>query len=77
MTCREASELHTHAAEGALTGMKKSLYALHMTICSHCKRYRSQLGTTVKALQNLPPEEPPPPGLVDLLASELEKKKKL
>lgn len=74
MTCREASELHTKAEEGALSGAKKILYDLHMTICSHCKCYRSQLDTTKGVLGGLPKEEPPK-NLVDLLAAEIEKKK--
>lgn len=74
MTCREASELHTKASEGALTGAKKVLYDLHMTICGACKCYRSQLRTTTEVLGGLPKEEPPK-NLVDLLAGEIEKKK--
>jgi hypothetical protein len=73
ITCREASLLHTAAEEGALTGAKKAFYALHMKICSACQCYRGQLHTTVEVLKKLPHEEPPA-SLVDLLASELEKK---
>jgi anti-sigma factor ChrR (cupin superfamily) len=73
MTCRHASELHTAAAEGALSGTEKALYALHMKICGPCKRFRSQLETTASVLRKMPHEEPPT-ALVDQLAAELDKK---
>lgn len=72
--CREACELHTHAAEGALHGMKKVLYEMHMTVCAPCKRYRAQLETTRAVLKGLPKEEPSE-SLVDRLAAELPEKK--
>lgn len=74
INCRMATELHTSAAEGALTGPKKALYALHMKICGPCKRYRFQLQATVATLAELPDEPPPPDGLLDLLAAELPSK---
>ena len=77
ITCREATELHTAAEEGALTGAKKAFYELHMKICPGCKQYRSQLHATVDVLGKLPdklPEEAPPADLIDRLAAELEKK---
>jgi hypothetical protein len=73
ITCRDASELHTEAAEGALKGAKKVFYDVHMTICGACKRYRAQLLATTQILENLP-KETPPPGLLDLLAEELPKR---
>ncbi len=73
MTCRGATQLHTLAEEGALTGTKKLRYELHMKICPQCKAYKATFDATVEALKQVPPEEPPA-ALVDLLASELEKK---
>ncbi len=73
ITCREATELHTAAEEGALHGAKRAFYELHMRICPGCKRYRSQLHTTVDVLGKLP-SEAPPDDLLDRLAAELEKK---
>lgn len=74
ITCREATELHTAAEEGALTGTKKVFYDLHMKICPGCKCYRAQLHTTVDVLKGLPPEEPPA-DLLGLLERELGEKK--
>jgi hypothetical protein len=75
VVCKEASELHTAAEEGALTGAKKALYDLHMTICGPCKRYRQQLRTTAEVVKSMPHEDAAPPAdLLDLLAKEIDKK---
>lgn len=33
-------------------------FALHLTVCPGCKRYRAQLETTVGVLRAMPREEP-------------------
>ena len=38
ITCREATKLHTLAAEKALQGVKKLRYDAHMVICAPCRR---------------------------------------
>jgi hypothetical protein len=73
INCRDATALHTLAEEGGLTGAKKALYALHMKICGPCQLYKKQLETSALVLKKLPPVEAPE-ALVDLLASELDKK---
>jgi hypothetical protein len=73
--CRQASELHTEADEGKLTGAKKLAYAFHMTLCGPCQRYREQLRVTAKVVAGAPKDEASvPDGLVDRLADELAKK---
>lgn len=73
MTCRGATQLHTLAEEGALAGTRKLRYELHMAICGQCKAYKAGFDATVRTLKQVP-QEAPPAGLVDLLATELEKK---
>ncbi|MBS2016308.1 MAG: hypothetical protein JST00_25720 [Deltaproteobacteria bacterium] len=74
MTCREATQLHTTAAEGGLQGTTKLRYDVHMTVCPYCKCYRTQLVTTTSVLAGLPKEKPPE-DLLDRLADEIAKKK--
>jgi predicted anti-sigma-YlaC factor YlaD len=73
MTCRTATDLHTEAGEGKLSGLRKVRYAIHMAACSFCRRYRSQLEATIEVLRRVPREEAPE-DLVRRLATELEKK---
>ncbi len=73
MLCKKAMSLLTEAKEGKLTGAQKLAFDLHLTVCGPCKRCRAQLDSTVETLRNMPKEEAPP-GLLDLLAGELEKK---
>lgn len=73
--CRRATELHTAADEGALTGAQRVLYDLHMVVCGPCRRYREQLRTTVEVLHGLPKEDAAPPAdLLDRLAKEIDRK---
>lgn len=58
LCCRDATALLTEDAEGALGGVDKLTFALHLKICGPCQRYRSQLETTVEVLKALPREEP-------------------
>lgn len=74
MTCREATELHTAAEEGALSGAKKVLYDIHMTVCGMCKCYRGQLKTTVEVVRAAKKDEAPSADLLELLANEIPKK---
>jgi hypothetical protein len=67
ITCRTATELHTRAAEGALTRVETVRYRGHMALCGPCQRYRAQLGLTQGVLRCLP-EETPPDALLDRLA---------
>jgi hypothetical protein len=57
LCCRDATALQTEAAEGALTGVEKLSFAAHLTICTLCQRFRSQLQATTQLLQALPPPQ--------------------
>jgi anti-sigma factor ChrR (cupin superfamily) len=56
--CRDATALFTEDAEGALEGLAKVKFAVHLSICTPCQRMRSQLRTTAEVLRALPPEAP-------------------
>ena len=58
LCCRDATALLTEDAEGALAGVDKLTFAMHLTVCVACRRYRSQLDTTVDVLKVLPREAP-------------------
>jgi len=58
--CRDSAALLTEDAEGALEGIAKVKFAVHLSICGPCQRLRSQLRTTTEVLRRLPrePREP-------------------
>jgi len=58
LCCRDATALLTEDAEGALAGFDRLTFAMHLTICGACRRYRSQLDTTVDVLKAIPRQEP-------------------
>ena len=58
-TCRDATHLMTEADEGALTGLTRFRYALHVTICPHCKACRRQLDQAMALAREIPPVEAP------------------
>lgn len=60
LCCRDATALLTEGSEDALRGAEAATFAFHLTICLRCKRYRSQLETTVGVLRSMPREEPAP-----------------
>ena len=74
--CRDATALLTEDAEGALEGVAKVKFAVHLSICSACQRLRSQLRTTAAVLRELPrrAREPraPDPAQVDAIMKLLE-----
>lgn len=70
IACRYATKLHTEAREGALTGVRRQLYDLHMRICPACKAYAKSLAQTDAALHQLP-AEPAPEDLKRTLAERL------
>lgn len=61
--CRDATALLTEDAEGALEGVAKLKFAMHLSICTPCQRLRSQLRATTEVLRGLPrqPREPREP----------------
>lgn len=69
--CRDAMGLLTEDKEGALSGIEKATFAVHLTICPHCKSYRAQLDTTVEVLHAIPRESPKPAD-VDAILRHLE-----
>lgn len=52
--CRDSTALLTEDAEGALEGIAKLKFAIHLSICGACQRLRSQLRTTREVLRELP-----------------------
>ena len=58
MMCRDAAEATTDAREGALTGMRRVRFRLHMLICPFCRAHERQVDTTISILRSLPKDEP-------------------
>ncbi len=58
--CRDMTALITEDAEGALEGVSKVQFALHLSICTPCQRMREQLRTTAALLRTLPKQPEPP-----------------
>lgn len=56
--CRDATALLTEDDESALTGAAKLKLSVHLTVCTVCRRLRSQLRATKEVLQRLAPEPP-------------------
>ena len=52
--CRDSTALLTKDAEGALEGVAKMKFAIHLSVCSACQRLRAQLRTTREVLRGLP-----------------------
>jgi anti-sigma factor ChrR (cupin superfamily) len=71
--CRDMTALITEDAEGALEGVPKVQFALHLSICTPCRRMRAQLRATAQVLRSLPKQarEPPKPSDVDAIMSRL------
>jgi anti-sigma factor ChrR (cupin superfamily) len=58
--------LLTEDDEGALEGVSKVQFALHLSICTPCQRMRAQLRTTKAVLRGLAKEAPEPPPASDV-----------
>jgi len=58
--CRDMTALLTEDAEGALEGVSKMKFALHLSICTPCQRMRAQLRTTAAMLRGLASQAPEP-----------------
>ncbi len=56
--CRDAMALLTEDREGALVGVERVTFLMHLTVCGRCKSYRAQLDTTVEVLHAMPRDEP-------------------
>jgi anti-sigma factor ChrR (cupin superfamily) len=63
-TCRDANEHMTDEREGALSGLRRLRYHVHVTICPHCRACRRQFAETVALAREIPPEDAPE-GVVD------------
>ncbi len=67
--CRDMTALITEDAEGALGGVSKVQFALHLSICTPCQRMRAQLRATTAVLQrlrSLAEQAPEPPRASDV-----------
>jgi anti-sigma factor RsiW len=73
-TCREATEGCTDYAEGALPERERGRIRRHMVLCAHCKAYRAQMETGLRALHGLP-KEPMTAGEKDALAKRFRERK--
>lgn len=67
-SCRHTTELASDHLEGALGGMTRLRFCLHLLICGNCRRYLGQMRATL-ALLAFPPANAPVPGEEALVAA--------
>lgn len=56
MSCRHYVSLATDAREGALAPWAKARFAVHATICPHCRKYEKTMDATLALLRDQPAE---------------------
>jgi Putative zinc-finger len=56
--CRDAMALLTEDREGALSGVERATFVVHLSFCGRCKSYRAQLDATVAVLHAIPRGSP-------------------
>lgn len=67
-SCRHTTELASDHLEGALGGMVRLRFRLHLLICGNCRRYLRQIRATLAVLA-FPPAREPVPGEDALMAA--------
>jgi hypothetical protein len=62
LSCREITELATAYAERALPFMDRVRFLMHLSMCTHCRRYVKQLrlAVDVSGRVSLPTPKPTP-----------------
>ncbi len=59
LTCRQITELVTEYVEGKMPLGRRIRFQMHLGMCRHCRRYLSQMRTTIRALGFLDPTSIP------------------
>ena len=56
MTCRDLTDLVTDYLERRLSWRKRLQMEIHLGMCRDCRAYLHQMGDTIRALGELPPD---------------------
>lgn len=68
LTCQELVELITDYFEGALSPADRARFEDHLSACTACRSYLSQMRQTIKLTGQLTPESIPLPEQTELLS---------
>ncbi len=55
LSCQQITELVTEYLEGRLSLVERLRFQMHLGMCHHCRRYLSQMKTTIRTLGLLGP----------------------
>ncbi len=59
LTCSQMTDLVTEYLEGTMPFAQRLRFQLHVGLCRHCRRYLSQMKTTIRTLRLLGPVSVP------------------
>jgi predicted anti-sigma-YlaC factor YlaD len=68
MTCKELVELVTDYLEGALSAEDQADFEKHLSLCTGCRNYLTQMQQTVETLGRLTEDSIPEDAKLELLA---------
>ena len=65
--CHQIVELVTDYLEGALDEAERTRFEMHIMVCRGCENYVDQMRQAADAAGDVPPEEPDPEQMEELL----------